>query len=141
MNNMYKRQIRPMYYSPGCQGFSDTYDPIIYKGEEWHDESKIEEIKKALEPVIRDKDSWGSLKFDERFVAVDKYLKKGGTKMNMSLEDAKRCLSSEGCHGCKYNDQPEIDCRGAALEIAEAAINYMMIGKKLSHEIEEKTTK
>lgn len=72
MNNMYKRQIRPMYYSPGCQGFSDTYGPIIYKGEEWHDESEIEEIKKVLEPAIRDKDPWGSLKFDERFVPIDK---------------------------------------------------------------------
>lgn len=60
--------------------------------------------------------------------------------MKMTLEEAKYCLSNKpnGCFECKYEKQGEFDCRGSALEIGEAAINYLMVGLHLAKEVEEK---
>lgn len=60
--------------------------------------------------------------------------------MKMTLEEAKYCLSkkSNGCKDCKYEKQGEFDCRGAALDIGESAINYLLVGLHLSKEAEEK---
>ncbi len=59
--------------------------------------------------------------------------------MKMTLEEAKDCISpSHNCLECKFNKQEEFDCRAAAYEIAESAINYILVGKKLSRELENK---
>ena len=59
--------------------------------------------------------------------------------MKMTLEDAKVCLDRKhNCKDCKFNDQDEFDCRGAALEIGVSAINFLMVGQKLAKEAEEK---
>lgn len=59
--------------------------------------------------------------------------------MKMTLEDAKHCISGKKCDECRLNNyQDEFDCREIAFEIAESCINYVLIGKKLSHELEEK---
>lgn len=59
--------------------------------------------------------------------------------MKMTLEEAKVCLDRKhNCKNCKFNDQDEFDCRGAALEIGVSAINFLMVGQKLAKEAEEK---
>lgn len=60
--------------------------------------------------------------------------------MKMTLEEAKYCLSESGrgCLTCKFQSQTEIDCRGTAVEIGAAAINYLLVGQKLALEAEEK---
>lgn len=59
--------------------------------------------------------------------------------MKMTLEEAKDCISpSHNCLECIFSKQEEFDCRGAAYEIAEACINYVLVGKKLSKELEAK---
>jgi hypothetical protein len=59
--------------------------------------------------------------------------------MKMTLEEAKECISSKhSCFNCKFDKQEEFDCRAAAYEIAESCINYCLVGKKLSKELEEK---
>lgn len=59
--------------------------------------------------------------------------------MKMTLEEAKYCISNKGlCINCKFNKQEEFDCRAAAYEIAESCINYCLVGKKLSNELEAK---
>lgn len=63
---VYIRQIRPMFYSPGCQGFSDTY----YPADDWHNESKEQELRDKYEESFRKQDPWASLKFEERYVYI-----------------------------------------------------------------------
>lgn len=48
--------------------------------------------------------------------------------MEMTLEDAAYCLSDKpnGCIGCKFNKQDEIDCRREALKMGEDAIKTLM---------------
>lgn len=58
--------------------------------------------------------------------------------MKMTLEEAKYCISNPGCANCRFNKQEEFDCRAAAYEIAESCINYVLVGKKLSKELEAK---
>lgn len=60
--------------------------------------------------------------------------------MKMTLEEAKRCLDPglHACKDCKFNDQGEFDCRGTALSMGASALNYLMLGNKLSAEEEEK---
>ena len=54
--------------------------------------------------------------------------------MEMSLYDVEYCLSekSDGCYGCKYEKQGEIDCRGIALKTGAYAV------RKLREQKEEK---
>lgn len=59
--------------------------------------------------------------------------------MKMTLEDAKYCISGSGnCKKCKFTDANHFVCREAALEIAESCINYCLVGKKLTSELESK---
>lgn len=60
--------------------------------------------------------------------------------MKMTLEDAKYCIgkNGNGCRECKFDKQGEIDCRSEAFEIAESCINYCLVGKKLTSELEGK---
>ena len=59
--------------------------------------------------------------------------------MKMTLEEAQECIShNHSCLECKFNKQEEFDCRAAAYEIAESCINYCLVGKKLSRELEDK---
>ena len=59
--------------------------------------------------------------------------------MKMTLEDAKRCINRfSSCDNCKFVKQTEFECRSAAYDIAEACINYCLIGKKLTNELEGK---
>jgi hypothetical protein len=60
--------------------------------------------------------------------------------MKMTLEEAKYCIGKNGggCRNCKFDKQEEFDCRAAAYEIAESCINYVLVGKKLSKELEAK---
>ena len=60
--------------------------------------------------------------------------------MKMSLEDAKYCLCPKlnGCRDCKFDKQGEFDCRGTALSMGADALNFLILGKKLSDEAEEK---
>ena len=60
--------------------------------------------------------------------------------MKMTLEEAKQCLEPKlhACKNCKFNNQDEFDCRGTALEIGASALNYLMVGQKLSAEAEGK---
>lgn len=73
---LYKRQVRPMIYSPGCQGFSDTYIPVNDE-EDWHDEEwsngmSTEKILTAYyTPKLKKQDPWASLRFDERYVPIN----------------------------------------------------------------------
>ena len=48
--------------------------------------------------------------------------------MEMTLDDAAYCLSDKpnGCMGCKFNKQDEIDCRREALKMGEDAINTLI---------------
>lgn len=48
--------------------------------------------------------------------------------MVMTLKDAAYCLSDKpnGCAGCKFEKQSEIDCRGEALKMGEEAINTLI---------------
>lgn len=56
----------------------------------------------------------------------------------MTLQEAHDCVASKiKCVDCKY-DQYEGNCMQEALTIAAGAINYLMIGQKLSKEMEEK---
>lgn len=51
----------------------------------------------------------------------------------LTLEDAKDCLYKRPrlqCHKCKFN-KLDFDCYAEALEIANMAINYMLVGQKL----------
>jgi len=63
--NIYIRQIKPMYYSPACQGFSDTYKPLI---DEWYNEEEEEFLTEIYTSKVKAMDAWGSLKFEERYV-------------------------------------------------------------------------
>ena len=59
--------------------------------------------------------------------------------MKMTLEEAKDCISpNHNCQECKFNKQEEFDCRAEAYEIAESCINYILVGKKLTSELEAK---
>lgn len=59
--------------------------------------------------------------------------------MKMTLEDAKYCIGDEGlCDECRLREQTELDCRKEAFEIAAACINYCLVGKKLTSELEGK---
>jgi len=63
---LYRKQIRPMLYSPATQGFSDTYEPLV---KQWYNEedvtpAKIEMWKQSIEQI----DAWGSLRLAERYV-------------------------------------------------------------------------
>ena len=74
---LYKRQIRPMMYSPGCQGFSDTYIPIKnmddWYDEEWSNGQCTEDLLTAYySKKVKEKDPWATIKFDERYVVVSK---------------------------------------------------------------------
>ena len=53
--------------------------------------------------------------------------------MKMTLDEAKKCLEPQlhCCKDCKFNDQGDFDCRGTAL-------NYLLLGSKLTAEEEEK---
>ena len=72
---LYKRQIRPMEYSPGGQGFPDIYKPIVNE-DDWHDEewSNGMDTEKLLTAYyskkLKKQDPWASVKFDERYVVV-----------------------------------------------------------------------
>ena len=57
--------------------------------------------------------------------------------MKMTYEEAKRCITGP-CKDCKYDNQDEFDCRGTALEMAETAINYLLVGEKLKSQMEGK---
>lgn len=48
--------------------------------------------------------------------------------MIMTLKDAAYCLSAKpnGCRGCKFDKQDEIDCRREALKMGEDAINTLI---------------
>lgn len=48
--------------------------------------------------------------------------------MIMTMADAAYCLSekSNGCTGCRFNKQEELDCRGEALRMGEKAINTII---------------
>ncbi len=59
--------------------------------------------------------------------------------MKMTLEDAKYCINpNHNCPECKFVKQDEFDCRAVAFEIAESCINYCLVGKKLTSELENK---
>ena len=58
--------------------------------------------------------------------------------MKMTLEDAKECMGNGLCANCKFKGQDEFDCREAAFEIAVSCINYCLVGKKLTSELESK---
>lgn len=59
--------------------------------------------------------------------------------MKMTLKEARDCLDANfDCRNCKFNTQKEFDCRGTAYEIGVSALNYLMVGQKLSKEAEEK---
>lgn len=58
--------------------------------------------------------------------------------MKMSLEEAKKCMESNPCGDCRFKGQDEFDCRDAAFEIAVSCINYCLVGKKLTSELEGK---
>lgn len=58
--------------------------------------------------------------------------------MKMTLEEAKECMGKGLCTNCRLKGQDEFDCREAAFEIAVSCINYCLVGKKLSSELEEK---
>ena len=55
----------------------------------------------------------------------------------MTLEEARDCLKRDICAGCKYHLTDE-SCQEKALEIAVSAIDYLMVGQKLSEECEKK---
>ena len=59
--------------------------------------------------------------------------------MQMTLEDAKYCLSEKpnGCTGCKFNKQDEIDCRGEALKIGVRGISFLIDMQKGSQKIDD----
>lgn len=69
---LYKRQVRPYMFVPGCQGWSDTHDPIIVEDLEWHEEEEENRLRELLESVVKEKDPWGTLMFDERYIEVSK---------------------------------------------------------------------
>ena len=48
--------------------------------------------------------------------------------MEFTLKDAAYCLSEKpnGCAGCRFDRQSEIDCRGEALRMGEKAINTIL---------------
>lgn len=60
--------------------------------------------------------------------------------MKMSLEDAKYCLQAnmKDCLKCKFCGQTDIECEQEAKEIAITALNYLIIGKRLADEANEK---
>ena len=60
--------------------------------------------------------------------------------MKMTLEDAKYCLENGGfCSAsCKHFSERKTNCEDIVREIAISAINYMIVGQKLSSELEGK---
>lgn len=72
---LYRREIRPMLYDSGLQGFPDKKYPLL-KDDSWFSEDKEEEIRQKYEPSIKEKHhGWVDLIFDERYVDVgDAYM-------------------------------------------------------------------
>lgn len=59
--------------------------------------------------------------------------------MKMTLKDAANCLGPGfSCDDCKFNNQDEFNCRGAALEMGVTALNFLLVEQKLSQEAEGK---
>ena len=60
--------------------------------------------------------------------------------MKMTLRDAKYCFEAteEEYINCKFYNSDEIYCKKEATDIAINAMNYLLIGQKLSTEIDEK---
>ena len=61
----------------------------------------------------------------------------------MTLTEAHDCLSrrpEKGCKGCVFEETSK-DCFSEALQIGATAINYMMVGNKLTVEAEGKEKK
>ena len=60
--------------------------------------------------------------------------------MKMTLEEARYCLLADwkDCQKCKFYETPGLKCKYAANDIAVNAINYLIIGKRLADESNEK---
>lgn len=78
---LYKRQVRPYMFVPGCQGWRDIHDPMIVDGKEWHEEEEEDRLRELLETTVKEKDPWGTLKFDERYIEV------GNPELTISVDE------------------------------------------------------
>ena len=66
---LYKRQIRPMIHIPADQGFFPIDSPIVNR-DDWHNEDEEDFLFNKYEKIIKKKDAWATLKFDERFIPI-----------------------------------------------------------------------
>ncbi|SFU57023.1 hypothetical protein [Butyrivibrio sp. INlla21] len=71
---LYRREIKPMHYEHGTQGFSPRSGPI--DGYDfWYPEDKENWLRKELEPELEKHHGWIELTFKERYVDYgDKYI-------------------------------------------------------------------
>lgn len=67
---LYKKMIRPMVDPPLLQGFSDKPYPL-FSDDYWISEDYEEILTDTWKELVKKKDSWGSLKIDEKYVEVE----------------------------------------------------------------------
>lgn len=67
---IYKRMIRPMIVPPALQGSNCKPDPL-YWDDYWINEEYEEVLKDTWEKLVKRKDSWASLKIEEKYVEIE----------------------------------------------------------------------
>jgi hypothetical protein len=60
---LYIKQIRPIYYRSSGHGLPLT--------DEWFDEREKDELIKVYNPKVEEKDPYGILEFDERYIPIE----------------------------------------------------------------------
>lgn len=67
---LYKRMIRPMVNPPALQGMNCQPYPL-FSDDYWIDGDHEETLMDTWKKLVNKKDSWGSLKIEEKYVEVE----------------------------------------------------------------------
>jgi hypothetical protein len=65
---LYIKQIRPVYYRSSGRGFGEIREPLT---DEWFDEREKDELIKVYNLKVEEKDPYGILEFDERYIPIE----------------------------------------------------------------------